>query len=303
MTRGKTVGDEVEPTSRSMFDLTKFLSNDDITDEVEKTLDTTQFENVIKLIEVKEEVVKQNPQKVEKPKNYLACCEIRKQIVDWLMIVNSKLGKSDSTLIQAVEMLDKMIEFYDYQLGSSDMHLIAVVCYYSASKLEEVNPVSLQTLISKVCRNKFTKKDILSAEVLILTKLKYQIPRNFFLDFIEGLFLTEQFHGKTNKSTIISIAKETYKMLLLDNAFLENQNTIEKYFAIFHYSINIAEKEAINVEINRSFQHISFVTFNIINKDEFVNYIKTLKKYFSETLSSLFIIQTMRDDEETLTIN
>jgi len=76
------------------------------------------------------------------------------------------------------------MEVYDFQLAMNDIHLIAIVCLFIASKIQEISPIFLSDLIKIVGNKKFTKKDILSAELLVLSKLHYIIPRNYFLDFL-----------------------------------------------------------------------------------------------------------------------
>jgi len=108
--------------------------------------------------------------------------EIRAKIYDWLIIVNKRLKYSDATYILAIDILDKIIEKYDYDVD--DIHMLSIACLLIAAKYDEIEPFSIQQGVENIGYKKFTKNDLKDSELFILTSLKFQIPKNYFIEFI-----------------------------------------------------------------------------------------------------------------------
>jgi len=182
---------------------------------------------------------------------------------------------------QTIDTLDLMIEFYKFQLSMNDMHLIAIVCLFIQSKINEVAPISLSKLLKNIGHGKFAKKDILSAELLILAKLKYQLPRNFFFDFVSDLY-EEKFpcNDETHKSFVLKHCLTVYKMLALDYSFNTKDDCVEKYTSIFNYSLDKINKIMIvNPQANSDDRQDLVVKRDT---DEYVQIIKEMKLFIKK---------------------
>jgi len=156
------------------------------------------------------------------------------------------------------------------------MHLISICCLFAASKVQEIVPIFLSDLIKKVGNKKFSKQDILSAELLILTKLKYKLPRNFFLDAM-SIFYEKKYgqkKGEEHRAEVIRACSLVYKMLLMDYSFGRNEiSMVKKFTAIFNYSLTMVGE--VNDEVEASFANL-----NIDDEvTDLVNYIEEKRDY------------------------
>lgn len=70
------------------------------------------------------------------------------------------------------------------------MHLNGVTNLFISSKYEDVIPLKMDLLISKICHGKFTKEDIQNQELEILENLEFDLCYPNILKFVE-VFLTE----------------------------------------------------------------------------------------------------------------
>ncbi len=109
----------------------------------------------------------------------------RNNIIDWLIVVNEKLSHHDSTFILAIDILEKMMDLKEFD--TDGLHLLCLASFFLASKYEEVIPIGLDLLTSKVGHNKFTRENIKDTELFILKKLSFILPKNHFLDFTFSL--------------------------------------------------------------------------------------------------------------------
>jgi hypothetical protein len=105
----------------------------------------------------------------------------RENIIDWLIVVNEKLKNHDSTFILAIDIVETMMDFEEYD--TDGLHLLCLASFFLASKHEEVIPISLDLLTSKVGHDKFSRENIKDTELYILKKLSFLLPKMDFLDF------------------------------------------------------------------------------------------------------------------------
>lgn len=112
---------------------------------------------------------------------------MRSETIDWLVIVCEKLSQSCQTFFLSVQLLDKVIKFYQYQTSPEDLYLICVACFFIASKFEEPKPISLKVVLNNVAHGKYSKEEFLCAEKLILKVINFKIPRSDFIDILHSL--------------------------------------------------------------------------------------------------------------------
>jgi len=202
---------------------------------------------------------------------------IRTQLIDWLMIVCEKLSLRDETLFLTIEIIDKMLIKYNFDLSGDDIHLISVVSLFIASKYEEVIPLRMKTIIEKVAHSKYSKNDLLATEMLILKKLNFQIPRNHFLDF--SYTFSEIILSNKNvefKTKFEAILKSTYKMSLFEWKLCRNNDIVSQYFSLFVFALNKAE----NIN-NISRKVYDFSKQCNVEKQLLINFVKKIEKVFS----------------------
>ena len=120
---------------------------------------------------------------------YNSCCEKRKSIVEWLNKINHQAGFSDETFFQCLEILDKILIIYEFKLRFDDILLISLDSLLVSTKINETFSFQMHILENIFENNKISKDTLISTEMLILTKLKYKIPNNYFVEYIHILNL------------------------------------------------------------------------------------------------------------------
>jgi hypothetical protein len=119
---------------------------------------------------------------------------LRLAILDWMCEVAYKIEISSNTLLRGIEIFDETIYCFDYNLSLDDFHLISIVSLILAYKFEERKTISLKQVSDKICFGKFTDRDLIRTEIIVLKKLKFIIPQNKFetiLNLIINKFASE----------------------------------------------------------------------------------------------------------------
>jgi hypothetical protein len=211
---------------------------------------------------------------------------MRMQMVDWMVIVSASLKLRDETFFLAIDILDKVIIKFNYNLSDRDLHLISIISIFLASKYQEVVPIDLKLLLEKVAHNKFTKEDILAGEILILKKLNFKMPSNYFLDYTYSLM--DKIFGRNllclYRRILFVFLKFIYKLSLSDMKLTRGSNLKDLYTAIFSFGINYIN-EYLNDKSHNFNKEILELHYSLkIN----ARYINKLTNYI-ENLFSIFL--------------
>jgi hypothetical protein len=92
---------------------------------------------------------------------------------------------SDQTFFLAVNLLDRYFKNSSKQLAATELHISGIVSMFIASKYEDVIPLLMRTIISKIGHNKFQVRQIEEKELEILKTLEYKIGAPTVLEFLE----------------------------------------------------------------------------------------------------------------------
>jgi hypothetical protein len=144
--------------------------------------------------------------------------QLRGSIVEWLFMISSKLNARPQTFFKSVNLLDTYLMNLEIKLEKEKVQLIAAVCYFIATKVEEVESFNLQFLKTGLLKDKFKLEDITQTEVKILQKVKFQMHNISINDFSE-----------------IFIEMLRYYLLLSNSLIAIN---IELFAKLFHF-VNI----------------------------------------------------------------
>lgn len=196
--------------------------------------------------------------------------EIRSQMVDWMIIVCHKLKQSNHTFFLAIEIIDKVIEKFNFNLSSKDLHIIGVVALFIASKFEEIYPISMKTLLAKVCHNKYSQQDIISAELLILTKLNYKLPKTNYIDVLFQLVnaCDNSKQNETYLKQVYSYSLSMTKAVFFDFALKEKINGAKLLTAIVYFAmleVNNLNKSGVN-KVSAKFGNVT-EALGVSNRD------------------------------------
>jgi hypothetical protein len=83
--------------------------------------------------------------------------EIRTKMVDWMIEVLSVYKSDNTTFFLAVYILDKFISKVSQPVRSDEIHLLGMTSMFIASKFEDVIPIRIQSMVSKIGHNTFSE--------------------------------------------------------------------------------------------------------------------------------------------------
>lgn len=179
---------------------------------------------------------------VEHSNYFKQTLELRRQILDWLVIVSNKTCQSDKTYFMTQQILDEILKIYDFKVSSQELQLVAITSLFIASKFYETKPLKIKHFVKKIAHGLFSKEEIIATELVILKRLKFKLPKVEFEDFI-GLNLASLFPGQENqfcifKNVIFMVFSSTYKSLLTDYELLMTKPRLLWYTSLLYFSIS-----------------------------------------------------------------
>jgi hypothetical protein len=120
-------------------------------------------------------------------KEHKITLEHRARMIDWMIEVLSTFKCSDKTFFLSVNIMDRYFKCKQRELFNDDLHMIGIVSMFIASKYEDVLPLLMKTVVSKIGHNKFPLKDIELCEIEILKKLSFKVGIPTIKDHIDML--------------------------------------------------------------------------------------------------------------------
>lgn len=126
-------------------------------------------------------------------KNHLITFNLRAKMVDWMIEVLSSYKMSEDAFFKSTKYMDLFFKRTERKLEVSDLHLIGVASMFIASKYEEIYPLKLNTLYDKICRKKFSKREIIDMEQEILASLEFELQQTTCLDIVRHILGTSSF--------------------------------------------------------------------------------------------------------------
>jgi hypothetical protein len=160
---------------------------------------------------------------------------VRCKMVDWMIEVLFAYNSDPPTFFLSVHLMDKFISKSLGTVNNNDVHLIGITCLYISSKLEDIIPLRMSHIKSKIGHNKFTEKEIKKCEKLILETLDFDIIATSTYDFIKT-FIYDFCHN--NKRFIKRLKMQNH----IDNfdsvcVFLAKMLCHSEEFSHFNYSL------------------------------------------------------------------
>jgi hypothetical protein len=81
--------------------------------------------------------------------------------------------------------MDRYFKKTESTLQSGDLHLVGVASMFIASKYQDVIPLRMKTVISKIGHNKFDAKSVSEKELEILKVLGFKIGAPTVKEFLD----------------------------------------------------------------------------------------------------------------------
>jgi cyclin A len=123
------------------------------------------------------------------PKNFLEnhriSAGVRAKMIDWMIEVLCSYKCTDMTFFIAVNYMDMYFQRTAVKHELNDLHLIGVASMYVATKYEEICPLRISVMQSKISHGKFSKEEIKAKETDILQALNFECSPVTILNFLE----------------------------------------------------------------------------------------------------------------------
>jgi hypothetical protein len=118
----------------------------------------------------------------------------RAKMIDWMVEVLTAFKCKDQTFFLAINIMDRYFDKMgkDKQcLELQELHLTGIVCMFLASKMEDIYPLLMKTVYSKIGHSKIPVDHIRAKEIEILRTLSFNIisptPYDFLGKYIEQI--------------------------------------------------------------------------------------------------------------------
>ena len=99
----------------------------------------------------------------------------RTKMVNWMMEIFASYSSEPLTFFLAVEIMDNYLQKTKIIFNEKDLHLIGMVSMYMASKMEDIIPLHMVHIKTKIGHDKFSQEEIIMMERDILKILDWDI--------------------------------------------------------------------------------------------------------------------------------
>ena len=99
----------------------------------------------------------------------------RTKMVNWMMEIFASYSSEPLSFFLAVEIMDNYLQKSKKIYCQNDIHLIGMVCIYMASKMEDIIPLHMVHIKTKIGHDKFGEHEIIIMERNILEILDWDI--------------------------------------------------------------------------------------------------------------------------------
>ena len=81
----------------------------------------------------------------------------RARMIDWMFEVLTAFKMSEQTFFLAVQYMDRYIAESPKLLDLTQLHLIGITCMFLASKIEDITPLFMQTIVIRIGHHRFSR--------------------------------------------------------------------------------------------------------------------------------------------------
>ena len=135
--------------------------------------------------------------------------------------VLSSFNCSPNTFFVSIDIMDSYLHKSPKIFETKDVHLIGVTSMLLASKMEEIIPFKVSTVVEKMTHGKMKNKEIVDCESDILTTLDFKLleqPSIFVI--VEFLLVKLGFHDHPLKDDVNKVVTYITKMLMHDYSLI-----------------------------------------------------------------------------------
>lgn len=220
--------------------------------------------------------------------------KLRSKIMDWMVEVLKLYNQREETIYRSFYILDLYLQ--KKKININYLHLIGTACIFIASKNEEVNFLPTQIILDKICYNKFTKKDLLAAELDILNTINFRVNFPSIYDILTCTFNLLDISDNKIKGFLKNSCLLITKMCLFSDVMCKRFTL--NYIA--GLSVILVLKLIENLHPGRNFdkfiknivckfemdkrkviENLSFIKNFVFNFDETFPFIRNLKRFYT----------------------
>ena len=112
-------------------------------------------------------------------KHYISSKE-RTHMVGWMMEIFASYPSEPLSFFLSVEIMDNYLQKTEKKYNEKDLHLIGMVAVYMASKMEDLIPLHMIHIKTKIGHDRFTQEEIILMEKDMLKILNWDLMFYFF---------------------------------------------------------------------------------------------------------------------------
>ena len=184
--------------------------------------------------------------------------------------VLSSFNCTANTFFVAVDLMDNYMARSSKCFETKDIHLIGVTSMLIASKMEEIIPFKVSTIVDKMTHGKIPARDIVRCEEDIIKTLEFRLldsPSLFI--FIEMLVVKLNFHTSPLFKDIMKVVTYISKMVIHDYGLLMKYSL--KYIACSSLYICFKIIEQVNKDFKTKVYVEKMKTVLSLNEQTFYN--------------------------------
>lgn len=189
--------------------------------------------------------------------------------------VLSSFNCTPNTFFVSIDIMDNYLACSSRCFETKDIHLIGVTSMLLASKMEEIIPFKVSTVVDKMTHGKMLAKEVVRCEESILKALDFELlstPSLFV--FIESLIVKLNFHATPFFKDIMKVVTYIAKMIMHDYSVLIKYPL--KYLACSCLYISFKIVEQINKDFRTKVYVEKMKTALSLNEQIFYNASETM---------------------------
>jgi hypothetical protein len=178
---------------------------------------------------------------------------------------------SDMTFFVAVNYMDTYFQQTVTKHELNDLHLVGVSSMYVATKYEEISPLRISVMHSKISHGKFSKEEIKNKETDILQALNFECSPITILNFLELAIETLKLRDVLTESLYAHFAKLSVyiaKMIMHEYELVNKYSQSEFAVACIYIALKIVQQLEPTFKIE-AYAYKLRVTFDISENDFF----------------------------------
>jgi hypothetical protein len=138
----------------------------------------------------------------------------RTKMVSWMMEIFASYASEPLSFFLAVEIMDNYLQKAQQKFNENDIHLIGMVSMYMASKMEDIIPLHMVHIKTKIGHDKFTQSEIIMMERDILKVLNWDIILLTIYDVVKT-FLSDFYVNNRNMINTLKLETICYDLEII----------------------------------------------------------------------------------------